>query len=41
MISILAHITPTDLPSGVLLFVAGVAVGLLAAALARQYFSLR
>ena len=41
MISFLAHITPTDVPSGVLLFVSGVLVGLLAAAMARQYFSAR
>ena len=35
MISLLAHVTPHEVPSGLLLFVAGMATGVAATALVR------
>ena len=37
MIQIFAHITPADAPSGVLLFLAGIAVGALAMMAVRRF----
>jgi hypothetical protein len=36
MISVLAHLTPVEAPAGILLFLAGCAVGLVVAALLRR-----